>query len=178
MLLAMERPEHTRLRRIAARQFTHEALDRRRDTIEAIVTAAVDRAVAAGEFDAVDEIAMPVPVDVIAELLGVPRSDRRRFHDWSDRIVVGFSLAPGNYMRASATVLPAIFRLQGYLNRILASRREQATDDLLGHLLSSSEEGRMTEEELFWFALLLLLVAGNETTTSLLGTAPVHAGRA
>src|SRR5205807_1660911 len=83
---------------------------------------------AAGEFDAVDEIAMPVPVDVIAELLGVPRSDRRRFHDWSDRIVVGFSLAPGNYMRASATVLPAIFRLQGYLNRILASRRQQATD--------------------------------------------------
>jgi cytochrome P450 len=169
MLLTMDRPEHGRLRRIVARHFTHEALDLRRAAIEAIVGEAVERLVNAGEVDAVAELATPVPVDVIAELLGVPRADRARFRKWSDQIVVGFNLAPGNLIRASASVLPAIFRLHAYFTGAFQARAGGAPDDLLSHLLRSSDEGQLNAEELFWFALLLL-VAGNETTTNLLGT--------
>ncbi len=169
MLLTIDRPEHARLRRIAARQFSNQALERRRPVVETIANRAVDGAVEAGEVDAVAEIAMPVPVDVIAELLGVPGADRQRFRAWSDRVVAGFSLAPGNLVSASISVLPAIFRLHRYFSDTIAARRGDPSDDLLSHLLRSSEEGQMTEEELFWFAFLLL-VAGNETTTNLFGS--------
>jgi cytochrome P450 len=169
MLLTMDRPEHARLRRIVARHFTHEALEQRRPVIEEIVAAALDRAVRRSEVDAVAELATPVPVDVIATLLGVPRADRARFRAWSDAIVVGFSLAPGNLIRASASVLPAIFRLHAYFTAVFAERRNAPGDDLISHLMRSSDEGQLSAEELFWFALLLL-VAGNETTTNLLGT--------
>lgn len=169
MLLTIDRPEHGRLRRIVARQFTHEALERRRPTIEAIVSAAVDRVVEAGQVDVAAELAMPVPVDVIAELLGIPSSDRHRFREWSDHIVVGFNLAPGNLMRASVSVLPAVFRLRSYFSESFDGRREGTGDDVISHLVRSSEEGQLAAEELFWFALLLL-VAGNETTSNLIGT--------
>lgn len=169
MLLTMDRPEHARLRRAVARHFTHEALERRRPAIKAIVAAAFERVVGIGEIDAAAELATPVPVDVIAELLGVPRAHRTRFRAWSDDIVVGFSLAPGNLMRASASVIPAIFRLHSYFNATFRERRRAPADDLVSHLTISSDEGQLSAEELFWFALLLL-VAGNETTTNLLGT--------
>jgi cytochrome P450 len=127
------------------------------------------RVVAAGKVDAAAELATPIPVDVIAELLGVPRADRARFRAWSDAIVVGFSFAPGNRVRTSASVLPAVFRLHAYFNAVFRERHDAGSGDLVSHLTRSSDEGQLSAEELFWFALLLL-VAGNETTTNLLGT--------
>lgn len=168
-LLTMDRPDHARLRRIVAPHFTHEALERCRPAIEAVIVSALDRAVAAGNVDAAAELATPVPIDVIAELLGVPRADRARFRAWSDAIVVGFSFAPGNRVRASASVLPAIFQLHAYFDAVFRERHDSGSHDLVSHLTRSSDEGQLSTEELFWFALLLL-VAGNETTTNLLGT--------
>jgi cytochrome P450 len=72
-------------------------------------------------------------------------------------------------MQATASVMPAIFRLHGYFHRIFDQRRLKPGHDLISHLLRSSEEGHMTADELFWFTFLLL-IAGNETTTNLLGT--------
>jgi beta-dihydromenaquinone-9 omega-hydroxylase len=169
MLLTIDRPEHARLRRVVARHFTHDALARRRPAIEEIAERAIERAMGRERCDAVSELAAPVPVEVIAEILGVPRADRGRFRRWSDQIVIGFNLAPGNLARTTASVLPAIFRLHAYFDAVFAARRAAPADDLISHLARSSAEGRLSAEELFWFALLLL-VAGNETTTNLIGT--------
>src|SRR3954451_12291543 len=93
MMIAMDRPEHTRLRRIVARQFTHEAIDRRRASVEQIVRDAFDALPRDGApFDAVERLSGPIPVEVIAELLGIPREDRAQFRDWSDRVVVAFGV--------------------------------------------------------------------------------------
>src|SRR3954449_1123869 len=169
MMLAMDRPEHTRLRRIVARQFTHEAIGRRRPSVEHIVREAFD-AVPAGEpFDGVPRLSGPIPVEVIAELLGIPRADRARFRDWSDRVVVSFGVVTyAALAREIGSIWRSTIALRRYLVAAIAERRAAPRDDLLSHLIASSEEGRLTEEEVFWFAFLLL-VAGNETTTSLIG---------
>ena len=169
MMIAMDRPEHSRLRRIVARQFTHEAIGRRRPSVEHIVREAFD-AVPAGEpFDGVAHLSGPIPVEVIAELLGIPREDRARFRDWSDRVVVAFGVVTYSALaREIGSIWRSTIALRAYLTAAIAERRTAPRDDLLSHLIASSEEGRLTEEEVFWFAFLLL-VAGNETTTSLIG---------
>ncbi len=169
MMLAMDRPEHTRLRRIAARQFTHEAIGRRRPSVEGIVREAFDALPRGEAFDAVPRLSGPIPVEVIAALLGIPRADRARFRDWSDRVVVSFGVVTyAALAREIGSIWRSTIALRRYLVAAIAERRGAPRDDLLSHLIASSEEGRLTEEEVFWFAFLLL-VAGNETTTSLIG---------
>src|SRR4051812_590529 len=169
MLIAMDRPEHTRLRRIAARQFTHEAIGRRRASIEQIVREAFDALPRDEAFDAVPQLSGPIPVEVIAEMLGIPRADRARFRDWSDRVVVAFGVVTYTALaRNIGSLSRSTIALRRYLTAAIAERRTAPGDDLISHLIASSEEGRLTEEEVFWFAFLLL-VAGNETTTSLIG---------
>src|SRR3954452_18711522 len=164
MMLTVDRPEHTRLRRLVARDFTREAMERWRPDIEELAREAVDAMLADGSTDAVGRLASPLPVAVIARLLGVPREDLADFRDWSDRIVEGFGAEPKpGALRANARVLGATVQLRAYLSRQV---RERRGDGLLGEL---AEVPDLTEDELFWFGLMLL-VAGNETTTNLLGT--------
>jgi beta-dihydromenaquinone-9 omega-hydroxylase len=176
MLIVSDRPEHTRLRRLLAAHFTREAIDRYRPAIEAISARAIDRLLAGAEnpggapVDAVECLSGPVPVEVIAHILGVPEADRGRFREWSDRVIEGFAVAPGHSpLRKSASVLGATMSLHAYFRRAFERRVAAPEEDLLSHLNASSAEGRLSREERFWFALLLL-VAGNETTTSLLGS--------
>jgi beta-dihydromenaquinone-9 omega-hydroxylase len=161
MMIVLDRPGHTRLRKLVARHFTRDAIERFRPAIEAIASAAVDDLLAAPETDAVAKLASPLPVDVIADVLGVPRADRRRFRTWSDRVITGFGLRSP---RGAVTVLGATMRLHGYFDEAFARRRSAPSGDLLSHLVASD----LDDEERFWFALLLL-IAGNETTTNLLG---------
>lgn len=170
MLLGTDRPEHTRLRRILARHFTREAIEARRPSIEEIVTGGLERLFGnPAAVDAAAEFAAPVPIEVIAELLGIPRADRPRFRSWSNDLVAGFDMAPGAQMRNGLRALRASWRLRRYFLAAFAERRSRSSDDLLGHLLESSEDGALSPDELSWFALLLL-VAGNETTANLLGS--------
>ena len=169
MMIAMDRPEHTRLRKIAARQFTHEAIARRRPMVEGIVREAFDALPRGGPFDAAARLSGPIPVEVIADMLGVPRADRAQFRDWSDRVVVAFGVVTYSELaREIGSIWRATIALRRYLVGAIGERRVAPRDDLLSHLITSSEEGRLNEEEVFWFAFLLL-VAGNETTTSLIG---------
>ena len=169
MMLTMDRPGHTRLRRLAARDFTHATLDRWRPAIAEMTSSAFDRMLAAGSCDAVAELASPLPVAAIARVLGVPPEDVPAFRRWSDGIVEGFGVAPDAApIRTSARVLASALKLQGYLAAQVAERRAQPGDDLLSRLVNAEHE-RLSDDELFWFALLLL-VAGNETTTNLIGT--------
>jgi cytochrome P450 len=169
-MLTVDRPEHTRLRKVVSRDFTREAMERSRPEIERLARDAVGRMLASGESDAVAELASPLPVAVIAHVLGVPPADLPDFRDWSDRIVEGFGVAPGpGTLRSSLSVLGATVKLRSYFLEHFEQRLRGGGEDLLGRMLASSEDGRLSEDELFWFGFMLL-VAGNETTTSLFGT--------
>jgi cytochrome P450 len=170
MMLTVDRPEHTRLRKIAARDFTREAMERWRPAIEDLARGAVDDMLAADPSDAVSQLASPLPVAVIARILGVPSSDLAAFREWSDRAVEGFGVEPGRgSVRSSARVLGAVIALRTYFAKQFERLGSSPGDDVISRLIASSEEGALTQDELFWFGFMLL-IAGNETTTSLLGT--------
>lgn len=170
MMLTMDRPGHSRLRRLAAGHFTRDALARWRPDTERLAREAVARMLGEDDTDAVAQVASPLPVAVIAHLLGVPSSDLPRFRQWSDRLVEGFGSGAGaGAFKSSAHVLGSAIRLHSYFLEQIERRRVSPGSDLLSQLVGWSEDGQLTETELVWFALMLL-VAGNETTTNLLGT--------
>ena len=168
MMLTMDPPDHTRLRRIVARDFTPSAVSAWRPLVERLAVEAVDRMLDEGTTDAVSAVASPLPILVIAQILGVPPEDYPQFRDWSDKIVESLAVIdPADVERANRTV-EGILSLQRYLTTLVEERRRAPTGDLLGRLVQPREEGSLTDTEVFWFSLLLL-VAGNETTTNLLG---------
>jgi len=168
MMLTMDPPDHTRLRRIVARDFTPSAVSAWRPLVEQLAAEAVDRMLDEGTTDAVSAVASPLPVLVIAQILGVPSEDYPQFRDWSDKIVESLAVIdPGDVERANRTV-EGILSLQRYMTTLVEERRRAPTGDLLSRVVQPREEGALNDSDVFWFSLLLL-VAGNETTTNLLG---------
>jgi cytochrome P450 len=170
MLITSDRPEHTRLRRLVTREFTHDAVERQRRAVERLAEEAIDGLLAEGEPDGVRLLASPLPVRVIARVLGIPQADFPVFRDWSDKLVKAFALRRGPAaLRDSAEVLGSGIKLYAYMEEQFERLRRSPGDDVLSALIASSDEGELTPDELYWFSFMLLL-AGNETTTSLLGT--------
>src|SRR5436305_4062168 len=168
MMLTMDPPDHTRLRRLVARDFTPTAVSQWRPWVERLASEAVDAMLAAGTVDAVAALASPLPVQVIADVMGVPPSDYPRFREWSDLAVESLALTdPADSERASRAI-GGILSMQAYFAGLTDERRLQPQNDMVSRLLKPREDGTLTPEEVFWFCLLLL-VAGNETTTNLLG---------
>jgi cytochrome P450 len=170
MMLTQDRPDHTRMRHVLAREFTRDALTAMRPRVEQLAHEAIDAMLAAPGADAVAVLAQPLPVAIIADLLGVPRADLPAFRRWSDGVVEGFVADPSlAAMGRTRHVIAAVTGLRVYVERQLESRRADPTDDLLGRLGAAAAAGELSDNEAFWSALMLI-VAGNETTTSLLGT--------
>lgn len=168
MMLTMDPPDHTRLRRIVARDFTPTAVAAWRALVERLAEEAVGRMLEQGTTDAVATVASPLPILVIAEILGVPPDEYPQFREWSDDIVESLALNdPNDFERANRTV-QGILALQRYMKGLTDERRRAPRSDLLSRLVQPREEGALDDSEVFWFSLLLL-VAGNETTTNLLG---------
>ncbi len=163
-------PRHTRLRTLVSKAFTPGAVERLAPFIQKEVDAAVDAALARGGMDVINDIAYPLPVTVIAHLLGVPREDRDQLKKWCDDITatlgnVMANLRPEDFHQANQST----HELNAYFRRIVAERRGRPRDDLLTALARAEERGdRLTEAELFANAVLLLS-AGHETTTNLIG---------
>ena len=130
----------------------------------------LDAVQARGQMDLIQDLAYPLPVTVIAEMLGIPAADRDRFKKWSDDISVILGGDAGALPpEALHRVMAARHELVEYFRSIVARRREQPAEDLLSALIRAEEGGsRLTEDELYSMAVLLL-IAGNETTTNLIG---------
>lgn len=163
-MLALNPPEHTRLRRLVSGTFTARRVQALRPAIERMVADLLDDL--AGETDFVGAFAFPLPVNVIGELLGVPAADRARFQtlirDWSQVVEV---ITPEVLERAD----PAAATLREYLGDLAEERRRAPQDDLISALVAAEEAGdRLTHDELVTMAALLF-AAGFETTTNLLG---------
>lgn len=159
-MLARDAPDHTRLRALVAKSFTSGAVAGLRPSVERLVDGLLDDWRPGAPVDLVASLAVPLPVTVICELLGVPEEDRERLSAWSGEL-----FAAGEPERIDA----ASHSVAGYMAELVASKR-RAPDDSLLHSLVADAEGRAGEDELVSLAVLLL-VAGHETTTNFLGNA-------
>jgi len=162
-LLDMDPPEHSRLRRIATKAFTTRRVEQLRPGIQANVDELLDRMVESGQpADLAASLAWPLPITVICNLLGVPYADRGSFRAWTD---TALGLAADQYDE----ILSARQQLSEYIAGLIAQRRVQPTNDLLGALVVARDnEDRLSEEEMVQLGMTLL-IAGHETTASQIG---------
>ena len=167
-VLNSDPPVHTRLRTLLNRAFTPRAIEGLRAHIEEIAAsllAGADRA--GGRFDAVTGFAQPLPIIVIAELLGVPPGDRDQLKEWSTAIANTTNVL--NTEGALAAARQATVELIAYMDEVVAQRRAAPGADIMTALVQAEEGGeRLSHDELLAFSILLLL-AGHETTTNLIG---------
>ncbi|GEC02384.1 cytochrome P450 hydroxylase [Streptomyces spinoverrucosus] len=163
-MLRSDPPDHTRLRRLVSKAFTARRVAELRPRIQEITDRLLDAVVPAGRAELVADFALPLPVTVISELLGVPVDDRYDFQRWTDDM-----LLRGEKMPDPAIVNEAWQHMRGYLTKLLEAKRARPADDLLSALISArDEEQRLNEDELISMAFLLL-VAGYITTVNLIG---------
>ncbi|HEX8905495.1 MAG TPA: cytochrome P450, partial [Longimicrobiaceae bacterium] len=163
-MLDLDAPDHTRLRALVQKAFTPRLVDGLRPRVESLVDELLSAALPGGRGDLIAQLALPLPLTIIAELLGVPRDDQPRFHRWSTRILSG---TPD--FRA-LLMIPAVRALFRYLRALFDRRRAEPRDDLITALVQAEEAGdRLSEDELLGM-VFLLLAAGHETTVNLIGS--------
>ncbi len=169
-MLSIDPPDHTRLRMLANKAFTPRVVEQMRPHIQEITDGLLDGVEDPDGIDVVKELAIPLPIIVIAEMLGVSPSQREQFKAWSTDIagVLGSALAPQDVMQRAQR---SSQELAEYFAGIIAERRKVPKGDLISGLIAARDEGdALTEDELL-ATCVLLLVAGNETTTNLIGNA-------
>ncbi|MDA3649400.1 cytochrome P450 [Saccharopolyspora indica] len=167
-ILTMDPPDHTRLRRLVAPAFTPRRIEALRPRAERLAADLVGRMIDQGPpADLVRDLARPLPSTLMSELLGVPVADQDRFFDWAETVVGGPGVDP-------SAIAAAFAELSEYLAGLVAQRREDPRDDLLGTLVAARDEGdRLSEQELVGIGVTLLL-AGLETTTNQIGNFAWH----
>ena len=166
-MLMADPPDHTRLRRLVSRSFTPRQVDRLRPAIQHLVDDLLDTMAARGEVDFMAEFALPLPMDVIGELVGVPASERAALQPFVRAAAKG--IEPVLSEEEVDASIDAIVYLAEYFTGLLDERRRQPRDDLLSALVQAREsDDRLTDDEITSTAILLFS-AGFETTTNLLG---------
>ena len=166
-ILFLDPPDHTRLRTLVNKAFTPKAVSDLEPRIRRMTRTLLDAAPDPNRFDLMETLANPLPVMVIAEMLGVPVEDRAQFREWSNQRARILEPMIGERERRIAN--EASKSLDEYFLSIIKLRRIVPRDDIISALVHVEEEGdRLTEREMLGM-LRLLLVAGNETTTNLIG---------
>jgi cholest-4-en-3-one 26-monooxygenase len=158
VMLNIDPPQHTKLRGIVSRGFTPRAINNLRSALSARAKRIVAEAIASGSGDFVTDVAAELPLQAIAELIGVPQDDRRKVFDWSNDMV-GYD--DPEYVGDPAA---AAAELVGYAMAMAEDRRQCPRDDIVTKLVHAQvEDGQLSSDE-FGFFVILLAVAGNETT--------------
>jgi cytochrome P450 len=168
LLLTADPPDHTRLRRLANKAFTPRAVERLRPRVAEIVDQLLDAATEDGStFDVMADLAEPLPVIVICELLGVPVEDQAQFKPWSSTVarVIDPDVTPEMF----AGALPAIMGFVQYFGGLIEERRADPREDLLSSLIAAEAEGESLDQRELMAMIILLFIAGHETTTNLIG---------
>ncbi|CAI8031278.1 Cytochrome P450 109, partial [Geodia barretti] len=166
-MITKDPPEHTRLRKLVSKAFTPRMVSQLEPRIRAITDELLDAVIGKGAFDLVQDLAYPLPVIVIAEMLGVDPERRDDFKRWSDDVI--HIVAAGQNETRMAQYMESWEAFKAYSVEMIEARRRAPRDDLVSALVQAQEErDALTLSELL-NACLLLLVAGNETTTNLIG---------
>lgn len=166
-MLDIDEPDHKRLRGLVHKAFTADRVAKLEGRAQAIADELLDAANAAdarGRMDLIKDYALPLPLTVIAELLGVPTEDRHKFHAWTSRIVK----APSTLNVLFA--IPAAMSFLKYLRTLFNERRQRPKDDLLTALVSATDGGDSLSEDELLAMVVLLLIAGHETTVNLIAS--------
>ncbi|MFD3558857.1 cytochrome P450 [Streptomyces sp. NPDC058686] len=163
-MLRSDPPDHTRLRRLVSKAFTARRVAELRPRIQAVTDQLLDAVVPAGRADLVADFALPLPVTVISELLGVPTTDRYDFQRWTDDMILQGPKPPD-----PAVVDAAWRQMRSYLTKLLETKRAQPRDDLLSALITARDEEQQLDEDELIAMSFLLLVAGYITTVNLIG---------
>ncbi|KPL90213.1 cytochrome P450 family protein [Herpetosiphon geysericola] len=163
-MLDQDSPDHGRLRSLVHKAFTPQRVEEMRPRIQQIAEALLISTQQRGRGDLIADFALPLPLTVIVELLGIPSEDRQKFHRWSKYVLSTPTI--GNVLLA----IPAIMAQMKYLKQLFAKRRNQPQADLLTALVQAEADGdRFSEDELVAMVFLLML-AGHETTVNLLSS--------
>ena len=163
-MLDLDDPTHRRLRILINKAFSRARIEQLRNRVEVLAEGLVDRMRAKLKPDVIEGFALPLPLTVISELLGLPEEAGTRFRRWTNV----FLEARSEFRMALS--LPSIFALMRYLRHLIASRRHSPKDDLISALIAVEEDGdRLSENELIAM-LVLLIIAGHETTVNLIGS--------
>ena len=166
IMLNMDPPQHRQYRALVSQAFTPRIIANLHGQVRAMVTQIIDDVVERGECDFVEDVAAPLPLAVICEMMGVPQSDRRHIYVLGNKMVGiddpdlqsdGKPIVPGDAMAAFAEMF-------GYANTLWKIAHEQPSDNLAAALVNAELDGRKLDEMEFNFFFLLLLIAGNETT--------------
>ncbi|MGW2492414.1 cytochrome P450 [Streptomyces sp. NPDC001606] len=175
--VAMDPPEHRKLRTLVSQAFTPRVVRGLEPRIEAVCARLLDEVADRDRFDLVDALAYPLPIIVIAELLGIPAEEHRLFQEWASVLFSGDQLGDAPDMadleRALEAIAPTVREMNGYMLEHIRTRRSRPGDDLTSRLIAAEVDGvRLADQEMVGF-VALLLVAGHITTTALLGNAVV-----
>jgi len=165
--LDLDPPDHTRLRGLVSKAFTPRAVRELGPRIQELVDELLDAVAGRDRIDLISDFAFPLPVIVIAEMLGVPAEDRDRFKLWSAQRAR--LLEPTVSPRERAIALVASAEFDAFFRGVIEERRAAPEDDILSALVQAEDEGERLSERETLNMLRLLLIAGNETTTNLIG---------
>jgi cholest-4-en-3-one 26-monooxygenase len=159
VLLNMDAPQHTRLRKIISRAFTPRAVERLRADLGERAQRIAKAAASEGSGDFVEQVSCELPLQAIAGLMGVPPDERKKLFDWSNQLVGNDDpeFARNDPMAASAELI-------GYGMQMAAERAKNPTDDLVTTLIEADVDGHKLSDDEFGFFVIILAVAGNETT--------------
>ena len=169
-MLFRDPPDHTRLRSLVSRAFTPRSVEAMRPNIQEIVDGLLDRREGARGMDVIEDLAYPLPVRVICEMLGVPIADQEIFRQWSADIARSLDAA---LLPAGSEVVTrgqeSSDALKEYFRSLIALRRKDPQPDLLSALIAAEEQGDKLSEAELLSTCVLLLIAGHETTVNLIG---------
>jgi cytochrome P450 len=168
-ILSIDPPDHTRMRGLVNKAFTPRQVERVRPHMQEIADELLEALPEPGRMDVVADFAVPFPIIAIAEMLGVPATDRERFKAWSTDIAATLS-GPFLPQDVLDRAVSSSNELADYFRGQIAQRRAEPRDDLLSALCAVEEQGDLLSEDEMIATCILLLIAGNETTTNLIGS--------
>ncbi|KHE72691.1 cytochrome P450, partial [Halobacillus sp. BBL2006] len=162
MMLDVDPPDHTRLRKLVQPYFNPKTIKE----LKPRITEIADELMAQmnqkeGPVDLIDEFAFPLPIIVISELLGIPSEDRNKFRKWSNTIVAASDEFQTDFMED-------VEAFTDYLTQLFEARRENPADDFISNLLQTEEDGEQLNRDELYSMVVLLIIAGHETTVNLI----------
>lgn len=157
-ILGMDAPRHTRVRNVVQAVFTPRMIRQKEDGIRAVATELINEVIERGECDFTRDIAVELPLRVIADMLGVPQDDRQKLFEWTNQLSYAAATSNGE------VGLGALFQIGAYLAGVIAERSANPQEDLISRLIHTEVDGeKLTETEVTYF-FALLMFAGNDTT--------------
>jgi cytochrome P450 len=165
-MLSVDEPGHRRLRSLVSKAFTPRYIESLRPRIQEIADELLDEVQEQGQMDLVESYAFPLPINVISEMLGVPKADRPQIHIWSETIATGDRFVEAG---ASEERLANLRAFKAYVMQLVAEKRKHPQNDLVSQLIAIEEEGNQLSEPELLSMITLLIFAGHETTSNLIG---------